>query len=64
MNDCDLRVDVYTAGVLRENNPDSYPGVVVTHIPTGIVERDSSTPSQLQNRAAAMARVEQQVGKR
>jgi protein subunit release factor A len=63
MNDLDIRVDVYTAGVLREGYPASYPCVVVTHMPTGIVEKDASTPSQLQNKAAAMARVEGRLGK-
>jgi protein subunit release factor A len=58
VNEWDIRIDVYTSGVLREDNPNSYPSVVVTHIPTGIVIRDASTPSQMQNKVAAIAQLE------
>lgn len=62
IDEIDIRVDVYTSGIQRRDNPASWPAVRITHIPSGIVETDQSTPSQLQNKAAALKRLAARVG--
>jgi protein subunit release factor A len=58
VNDWDLQIDVFRKGIpLREDNPDSWPGVRVIHIPSGRVVTDQSTPSQLLNKQAALAKL-------
>jgi protein subunit release factor A len=62
IDEADLRVDVFTLAVpLNRYDQHSWPSVRVTHIPTGLVETDQSTGSQLRNRAAALKRLAERI---
>ena len=54
MDDDDYRVDVYSN--------EAWNTVVVTHIPSGLVEKCSDSRSQMVNRSTAMARLRARVG--
>lgn len=59
----DVRVDIYRSGLARMENPESWPVVRITHIPTGIVT-EGKKRSVLQGKVDAIEQLQQKLNER